>query len=108
MNAVRRNTGGIFYCGIMKTMKLLILYRPNSEHARVVEEYIHDFERRYSNDLKIESVDLNTREGAATASLYDVVQYPGLLVTTDDGQILHMWQGEMLPLMNEVASYLRS
>lgn len=88
-------------------MKLVILYRPNSEHARVVEDFMRDFERQAGSSARTEVLNLDTREGAATASLYDVVQYPGLLVTTDDGQMVRSWEGNMLPLMNEVASYLR-
>ena len=49
---------------------------------------------------------LNTREGAATASLYDIAQNPGLLVLRDDGQLVAEWRGSNLPLMNEVAGYL--
>ena len=94
---------------MLKAMKLLVLYRPNSEHARKVEEYLHDFERQGGRgDAKTETLDLNTREGSAMAAVYDIVRYPGLLVTTDDGMVLHSWQGDDLPLMSEVASYLRS
>lgn len=88
-------------------MKLLILYRPNSEHARQVEDFVHDFKRQMGADIKIDILDLNTREGAAMASVYDIVQYPALLATKDDGQVTQLWQGEMMPLMSEVASYVR-
>lgn len=94
---------------MLKLMKLLVLYRPNSEHARRVEEYLHDFERQGGKgNAKTELLDLNTREGAAMAAVYDIVQYPGILVTTDDGMVLHSWQGAELPTMSEVAGYLRS
>lgn len=85
-------------------MKALILYRPNSEFARTVEQYVRDFERqRYK---KIELVNIDTAEGAEKARLYDVVQYPALLVLRDDGQFMKMWQGSQMPLMDEVAGYL--
>lgn len=99
--------GGYFY-GIIVVMKLVVLYRPNSEHARVIEDFMRDFERQVGIKARTEILNIDTREGAAAASLYDIVQYPGLLVTTDDGQMLHSWEGTVLPLMNEVASYLRS
>lgn len=85
-------------------MKVLILYRPESEHARAVDEFTHEFERRHVGK-KVELINLSTREGAAMASLYDIVRYPAILATTDDGQLLNFWQGEQLPLMNEVAAY---
>jgi hypothetical protein len=87
-------------------MKAFILYRPNSEFARIVEEYVHDFKRLMGRDIEL--VDLNTRDGAATASLYDVMEHPSLMVVRDDGQVLQEWQGTHLPLMNELSGYLSS
>lgn len=86
-------------------MKVLLLYRPNSEHARKVEDFVRDFNRNYVN-YKLELMDLNTRDGAATASLYDVMRYPAMLALTNDGQVLKEWEGEnMPPLMSEVSYY---
>lgn len=85
-------------------MKAIMLYQPNSEGSRLVEEYIRDFER--TRGRQIELMSMNTKDGAALASLYDVVRYPGLLVLREDGQMVTYWQGDKLPLMNEVAGYL--
>ena len=91
----------------MKVMKLVIVYRSNSEHGRKTEEFIHEFSRRYP-DTKIEPLNIDGRDGYATAMLYDITQYPGILVTQDDGTMSMMWQGESLPLIDEVAGYLLS
>lgn len=85
-------------------MKVIVLYRPNSEHARVVEDYLHDFQARHSLP-KLEVMSLDTREGSATAALYDVMQYPAFLVVQNDGYVQKMWQGSDLPLMDEIVSY---
>ena len=85
-------------------MKVLVLYRPNSEHGRLVEDFIHDYQARQHSG-KLEVINIDTREGMATASLYDIVQYPAILVVRPDGGIVQTWQGEVLPLMSEVASY---
>lgn len=85
-------------------MKLTVLYRPQSEFARIVEEFVRDFERTRHQSVKL--VSLDTREGADMARLYDVVQYPAIMATQDDGRLLKVWQGETLPLMDEVAGYL--
>ena len=85
-------------------MKVVVLYRPNSEHARKVEEFVRDYERAH-RDGKLELVSLNTRDGASTASLYDIMQYPAVLALANDGQIVREWEGEMLPLQSEVAYY---
>ncbi len=89
------------------TMRVLVLYRPNSEHARLIEEFIHDYQAQRPQD-KLEVLSLNTREGSAMASLYDVLQYPSLLVLRDDGYVQKIWQGEQLPLLDEVAAYARA
>ena len=85
-------------------MKLSILYHPESESARVVEEYVTDFERR--KGAKIETVSLETKEGSELSKLYGIIQYPAILALRDDGQLLKHWEGEPLPLMDEVAGYL--
>jgi hypothetical protein len=86
-------------------VKLLILYRPDSEHSTLVESFVRDFQRQYEIGRKIELVSLNTRDGAATASLYDVMAYPAILILADDGAVINFWQGQPLPLMSEVAGY---
>lgn len=85
-------------------MKAVILYRPDSEWARSVEEYARDFERQRGK--KIDLVSLNEPVGADMARLYDVTRYPAVLATRDNGEMLALWQGEQLPLMNEVAAYI--
>jgi len=85
-------------------MKLCIIYHPNSESARNIEEFIRDFKRRQP-ESRIELLSLETQEGAAQASLYGVMQYPALLALRNDGQLLKMWEGPTLPLMDEIAAY---
>jgi hypothetical protein len=86
-------------------VKLLILYRPESEHSRIIEDFVHDFGRRYDAGQRVELVSLNTREGASVATIYDVTAYPAILALGNDGGVLNMWQGVPLPLMDEVAGY---
>lgn len=85
-------------------MKVVILYKPDSEGSRMVEEFASEFSKRYV-DKKLELVSVDTRDGSATATLYDVMKCPTVLALADDGQVLHEWQGESMPLMNEVSYY---
>jgi hypothetical protein len=85
-------------------MKICLLYHPESEFSRLIEEYSHDFER--TRGKKIELISLETKEGSDMARLYDIVRYPALLAIRDDGSLMKNWEGEQLPLMNEVAAYL--
>jgi len=84
---------------------LLILYRPNSEHATTIDSFVRDFQQRYEVGKKIELQSIDTREGSSTASIYDVMSYPAILALADDGSVLNVWQGD-LPLMDEVAGYV--
>jgi len=86
---------------------VVVLYRPESEHGRPVEEFVREFQHRYQDD-KLELVNIDSREGNATASLYDIVQYPAILVLQTDGSLQNMWQGDALPLLDEVAAYARA
>ena len=83
---------------------MLVLYRPNSEHGRLVEEFIRDYSRN-GRTGKIEGLNVDTRDGSAMATLYDVVRYPTILAVRDDGSILRAWDDDMLPLQDEVAAY---
>jgi len=88
-------------------VKVYVLYRPKSDHARRTEEFVRDFKGQHS--VNVEVIDVDSRDGVATASLYDVLTYPTVLVMTEDGQLLKTWSGEEVPpLMNELASYAYS
>jgi hypothetical protein len=87
-------------------MKVLIIYRPNSEHGRLTEEFIHDFQRRNPSQ-QLEVLNIDSRAGSATATLYDVTDYPTILVLQSDGQLEKSWGGDNLPRLDEVASYAR-
>lgn len=86
-------------------MVLVALYRFNSEQARPVSEFLEMLRRRYPGRAVVE-LDIETRDGAAEATLYGVVQYPALIVRSLDGHIQGMWEGDSLPLIDEVAGLL--
>ena len=82
---------------------LYVIYRPNSEHARSVEEFERNLDRR---NLSIELVDADTRDGSAKMQTYGVMQYPAVLATRQDGQLLKMWEG-VIPTVADVEYYAR-
>lgn len=85
-------------------MKAVILYKPDTEEARAVEEWIREFKARSTEALQL--IDVNTREGSSEAELYDILQYPTVLAVTEDGQMMQRWPGVPLPLINDVVGYL--
>lgn len=70
----------------------------------MVEEFVHEYTRRYPRS-KFELLNIDSREGTDLAKLYDIVSYPGIVALQDDGSFLMLWQGETLPLFDEVAGY---
>lgn len=85
-------------------MKVVVIYRPDSEHGRLVEDFVRDYQSRHPSD-KLELMNMDSRDGGAMATLYDVMQFPAILAVREDGSVLNIWQGDTLPLMDEVASY---
>lgn len=84
-------------------MKVVILYRPKSQHDTLVQDFVREYRRRTGKDIEL--VSLDTKAGATQAKLYDATVYPVILATREDGQLLNMWQGEVLPLIDEVSYY---
>lgn len=69
-----------------------------------MESFIREFKLQHAGG-RMEVLDVDTRDGMATASLYDVMRYPAILALRDDGSVLKSWEGEALPLMDEIAYY---
>lgn len=86
-------------------MKIVILYRPESEHARATESFIYDYQHQGHDASKLQIVNVDSQEGQGMVQLYGIVQYPAIMALRDDGQLMRSWEGEPLPLMSEVAAY---
>jgi hypothetical protein len=84
-------------------MRAVVVYKPNSEHARTVEDYLRDFTRQTGKQL--ETIDPETRDGADLCRTYDIVEYPSVLALSDDSHLQTMWRGLPLPTINEVSYY---
>jgi hypothetical protein len=84
-------------------MKVIVLYRPNSEHSRQVEEFVHDF-IRYEPDRKVDLIDVDSPYGVSQCQLYDIMSYPAIIAKAEDGTLLRSWAGE-LPMMDELSYY---
>lgn len=88
-------------------MKVVILYRPKSEQSTAVEAFVHDYQVHYGS-ARLETINVDEREGIALASLYDIMSFPAIMALATDGTLLQLWADERLPLMSEVASYVQT
>lgn len=84
-------------------MKVVIVYRSESEHGRPVEEYLRDFLRRTGSE--IETLDPDSKDGASACRTYDIVEYPTVIALSDDGRMQNMWRGLPLPTISELSYY---
>lgn len=79
------------------------MYRPKSEQEGKALDFARDYKQLKGKELNLLSLD--TVEGDNLAKVYDITQYPAILAIKDDGQLEQMWQGDALPLMNELDYY---
>lgn len=84
-------------------MRVVIVYKTESDHYREVAGYLADFERQTGHTL--EECDPETREGADFCRVYDIVEYPSIIALSNDGQLQQVWRGRPLPLIGEVGYY---
>lgn len=85
-------------------MRVAVVYRYESDHAREVLDYLRDFFRQTGHEL--EEIDPDTPNGGSFCKTYDIVEYPTLVAMSDDGQMQNMWRGRPLPTISEVSFYV--
>ena len=85
-------------------MKLTILWNEQTDYAREVREWKRDYIADTGSD-KIVDLDPETIAGERFAALYDILQYPAVVVTDDDGRLMNMWKGTPMPQIDEVSYF---
>ncbi len=89
-------------------MKVLVLYRPRSEHRAVVEDFLRAFNGQHAS-VKVDVLDVDGMEGSTIASTYDFMNFPVIAVIRDDGSILQSWQGvDSFPSPGDVSYFASS
>lgn len=86
-------------------MSVRVIYKDASDHARDVISFLRDFERRTS--IALEIINPDTRDGAAICRVYDIVEYPTIIATDDNGMLQSSWRGLPLPTIDEVSFYVQ-
>lgn len=84
-------------------MKTIIVYKEQSEQARAVETFMHDFTKQTGKAL--ETISPDTPEGSQLCETYDLVEYPSVLAMDDNGLVLNVWRGLPMPMISEVSYY---
>jgi hypothetical protein len=84
-------------------MKVVIVYKNESEHARPVLDFLRDFERQTGRS--IETLDPESVEGELFCRAYDIVEYPTTIAISDSNVMQNLWRGLPLPTISEVSYY---
>lgn len=84
-------------------MKVVCVWREESDYAREVMDFLRDFEIRTGKT--IESVDPDTIDGELFVRSRDILEYPAIVAVDDSGKVLQHWTGTPLPHIDEVSYY---
>ena len=86
-------------------MRVLVIYRDQTDYARTVLDFIRDFQHQTGHIL--ETIDPDSSDGMFFCDTYGIVDYPTIIATSDDGAMQNTWNGLPLPTINEVSYYIQ-
>ena len=82
-------------------MRVVCVFRDNEDYTRSVTDWLEDFYRQTGKRIETMNPDENTN----FCTTYDIVEYPTIIALGNSGEVLAMWRGRNLPLINEVLYY---
>ena len=86
-------------------MRVVVIYKDNTDYTRTVMDYLRDFERQTGHEL--ESMDPDTPGGVQFCNTYDVIDYPTIIAISDEGIMQSSWRGIPLPTISELSYYVQ-
>jgi len=86
-------------------MRVVVIYKDESDYARQVIDFLRDFERQTGHVLEV--LNPETPAGIDFCRVYDVMEYPTMLALTDEGVLQNSWPGLPLPTISEVSYYVQ-
>lgn len=85
-------------------MRVVVLYKQQTDTTRQVEEFMADFYRQTGHQL--ESMDPESPDGVSFCTAYDILEFPSIIAISDNGQLQNYWSGLPLPTISEVSYYV--
>lgn len=82
-------------------MRTICIYRDNQDYTRTVTDWIENFYRQTGKRIET----MNPDENVSFCTTYDIVEYPTIITLGNSGEVIAMWRGRDLPLINEVSYY---
>jgi len=84
-------------------MRVVVVYKDNTDYTRTVTDYLRDFERQTGRTL--DPIDPDSLEGEIFCRTYGIMEYPTVVALSDDSVMRNMWPGLPLPTISEVSYY---
>ena len=84
-------------------MRVVVIYKEQTDYARTVTDYLRDFKMQTSREL--ETMDPETPAGVSFCETYDILEFPTIVAISDGGQLQNQWRGLPLPTISEVSYY---
>lgn len=84
-------------------MRAYVVYKQESDHARAVTDFLREFNSRTGKKLEI--IDPESPSGSGFCETYDIMEYPTIIATDNNGVLQNEWIGLPLPLIDEVSYY---
>ena len=85
-------------------MRVVVIYKEETDYARQVTDYMRDFLRQTGHEL--ETMNPESAEGISFTGTYDIMEFPTVVALSDDGRLQNMWRGLPLPTISEVSYYV--
>ena len=85
-------------------MRVVVVYKQQTDYARAVEEFLHDFQHQTGHEL--ETIDPESQAGVSFCESYDLLEYPTVIAISSDSQAQNIWKGLPLPTISEVSYYV--
>jgi hypothetical protein len=86
-------------------MRVVVVYKDQTDYARQVIEYLRDFEHQTGHVLEV--MDPESLAGIDFCTTYDIMQLPTMIAISDDGVLQNTWVGLPLPTISEVSYYVQ-
>ena len=85
-------------------MRVVVIFKDNMDYTRQVNDYMFDFKRQTGHELA--TLDPESPDGISFCRAYDLLEFPTIVATSDDGQLQNIWKGLPLPTISEVSYYV--
>lgn len=86
-------------------MRVVVVSKDKNDYSSTVDDYLRDFERQTGHKLEVLNPD--TAEGVQFCETYDIVEYPSIVATSNEGVLQNSWRGLPLPTISELTYYVQ-